>query len=74
MNAYQYTNNINKRYLVGNATLYTFRGNLQQITETKVPNIGATNETKRQACGAPDYILAKGDIPIGYIEAKGIGD
>jgi hypothetical protein len=27
----------------------------------------------RQSCLAPDYILTK-DIPVGYIEAKNIGD
>ncbi|MBV5344557.1 MAG: hypothetical protein JZU63_02960, partial [Rhodoferax sp.] len=26
------------------------------------------------SCGAPDYILTKKDIPVGFIEAKDIGD
>jgi predicted helicase len=39
-----------------------------------VPNIKATNEPKRQSCGAPDYILTNKDIPVGFIEAKDIGD
>ncbi len=37
-------------------------------------NILATNEPKRQSCGAPDYILTKKDIPVGFVEAKDIGD
>jgi predicted helicase len=36
--------------------------------------VRATNEPKRQECGAPDYILTKKDIPVGFIEAKDIGD
>jgi len=70
----QYIDNINKRYRLGNATEHTFRGDLQQLLESLVPSIRATNEPKRQSCGAPDYILTKKDIPIGFIEAKDIGD
>ncbi len=70
----QYLDNINKRYLLGNATEHTFRGDLQQLLENLVPTIRATNEPKRQSCGAPDYILTKKDIPVGFIEAKDIGD
>lgn len=70
----QYIDNINKRYQLGNATEHTFRGDLQQLLESLVPNISATNEPKRQSCGAPDYILTKKDIPVGFIEAKDIGD
>ncbi len=70
----QYIDNINKRYLLGNATEHTFRGDLQQLLESLVPDIRATNEPKRQSCGAPDYILTKKEIPVGFIEAKDIGD
>nr|WP_202594449.1 type ISP restriction/modification enzyme [Pedobacter glucosidilyticus] len=70
----QYIDNIDKRYRLGNATEHTFRGDLQQLLESLVPTIRATNEPKRQSCGAPDYILTKKDIPVGYIEAKDIGD
>ena len=70
----QYIDNISKRYKLGNATEHTFRGDLQQLIEGLVPEIRATNEPKRQSCGAPDYILTKKDIPIGFIEAKDIGD
>jgi len=70
----QYIDNINKRYKLGNATEHTFRGDLQQLLENLVPDIRATNEPKRQSCGAPDYILTKKEIPVGFIEAKDIGD
>ncbi len=70
----QYIKNINERYKLGNSTEHTFRGDLQSLIESLVPEISATNEPKRQSCGAPDYILTKKGIPIGYIEAKDIGD
>ena len=70
----QYIDNINTRYKLGNATEHTFRGDLQNLIESLVPNIRATNEPKRQKCGAPDYILTQKDIPVGFIEAKDIGD
>ncbi|GGD86405.1 type ISP restriction/modification enzyme [Planktosalinus lacus] len=70
----QYLATINQRYKQGNATEHTFRGDLQQLLETLVPEIRATNEPKRQACGAPDYILSRNGIDVGYIEAKDIGD
>lgn len=70
----QYVENISKRYKQGNSTEHTFRGDLQLLLESLAPEICATNEPKRQKCGAPDYILTKKDIPVGFIEAKDIGD
>jgi len=77
----KYIDNINQRYKLGNATEHTFRGDLQQLIENLIPDVRATNEPKRQKCGAPDYILIKKDtstrsaeIPVGFIEAKDIAD
>lgn len=81
MTLHQYLDSINQRFKLGNATEHTFRGDLQQLIESIVPQVRATNEPKRQSCGAPDYILTKKDtssresgIPVGFIEAKDIGD
>jgi len=74
MNLEQYIDNVNQKFKAGNATEHTFRGILEQLIESLVPTIRATNEPKRQSCGAPDYILTKKDIPVGFIEAKDIGD
>lgn len=70
----QYIDSLNRRYKAGNATEHTFRGDLQQLIENLLPDVRATNEPKRQKCGAPDYILTRKDIPVGFIEAKDIGD
>ncbi len=70
----QYLEKINEKYQSGIATEHTFRGYLQQLIESINPEISATNEPKRQACGAPDYVITKKSIPVSYIEAKDIGD
>ncbi|UQD55975.1 type ISP restriction/modification enzyme [Flavobacterium sp. K5-23] len=70
----QYIQNINSAYKRGNATEHTYRGDLKQLIESIVTDVAATNEPKRQQCGAPDYIITKKDIPVGFIEAKDIGD
>ena len=69
-----YVDNLNQRYKLGNATEHTYRGDLQQLLETLLTDVRVTNEPKRQSCGAPDYILTKKEIPVGFIEAKNIGD
>ncbi len=73
----EYIAKINQRFELGNATEHTFRGDLQTLLETLVPTIAATNEPKRIACGAPDFVLTQknnNNIPIGFIEAKNIND
>jgi len=76
MTTAQYLETINHRYELGNATEHTFRGDLQALIETLCDEIQATNEPKRQKCGAPDYVLTKkkNGVPKGYIEAKDIAD
>ena len=69
-----YIDNISRRYKSCNATEHTFRGDLQQLLESLLPEIRITNEPKRQTCGAPDYILTKREVPLGFIEAKNLGD
>ena len=70
----QYIHSISQCHQRGNATEHSYRGDLQQLIQTLLPKIAVTNEPKRQQCGSPDYILTKDDIPIGFIEAKDIGD
>ncbi len=57
----------------GNATELTHRLTLQNMLERLLGNATVTNEPKRIACGAPDYVVTRGGAPIGYIEAKNIG-
>lgn len=73
MTIQEYIDKVNTRYKQGNSTEHTFRGDLQTLLETLLPEINVTNEPQRIKCGAPDYILSRKEIPIGYIEAKDLG-
>lgn len=70
---HHYLKTVNNRYQAGNATEHTYRGDLEQLISAIAPKVQVTNEPTRSKCGAPDYIITAGDIPIGYIEAKDIG-
>lgn len=74
MSITNYLNKVNQHYKSGHATEHTYRGDLTVLIKALVSDILVTNEPKRQSCGAPDYILTKNDIPVGFIEAKDIGD
>lgn len=69
-----YINEVNKRFKTGISREHSYRGDLQTLLETLVPDIIATNEPARIDCGAPDYVITKKDIPLGYIEAKDLDD
>ncbi len=68
----KYITGIIKKFKTGQTTEHSFRGDLQEFVERTVVGIQAINEPKRQKCGAPDYIIQKKNLPIGYIEAKDI--
>ena len=73
MTLQQYIDKINTLFKTGNAREHSYRGDLQQLLMTILPDVLVTNEPARVDCGAPDYVLTKKDIPVGYIEAKDIG-
>jgi len=64
---------IDKRFKTGISREHTYRGDLQTLLMTLLPDILVTNEPAHISCGAPDYLLSRKDIPVGYIEAKDIG-
>ncbi|HZO74798.1 MAG TPA: type ISP restriction/modification enzyme [Ktedonobacteraceae bacterium] len=68
-----YFNAVEKYYKAGKATEHSYRSPLQKLLEELDTNITATNESKRVKCGAPDYVVERHKLTIGYIEAKDIG-
>lgn len=68
---------IQREYVTGNPTEHTYRPALKALLERLAPGVTATNEPKRIACGAPDYVVTTpsrhGTLTIGYAEAKDIG-
>ena len=68
-----YLEEIGHNLTAGNATEHTHRPALQALVQTLDPSARAVNEPKRVACGAPDYIVTRNDLPVGYVEAKDVG-
>ena len=68
-----YLAQVEQAYKAGNATEHTHRPALKDLLEAFQTGIIATNEPKRIKCGAPDYIITRKDIPLGFVEAKDIG-
>ena len=57
----------------GKATEHSYRPALQELLNGFDPEIRAINEPKRTTCGAPDFIVERKGVPIGYVEAKDLG-
>ena len=73
MTIQEYIEAVNKRFKAGISTEHSYRGDLQSLLKALAPNVDVTNEPQRIDCGAPDYILTRKGIPVGYIEAKDVG-
>ena len=72
MTIQEYIEAVNKRFKAGISTEHSYRGDLQSLLKALAPNVDVTNEPQRIDCGAPDYILTRKGIPVGYIEAKDV--
>jgi len=68
----RYLADIDRTYRTDKATEHSYRGLFQSLFTALTRGLSITNEPKRIACGAPDYIVTRGPIPLGYIEAKDI--
>jgi predicted helicase len=69
----EYLKAISKNLAQGDATEHTHRPALKALLEALESGITATNEPRRIEVGAPDFILLRGAVPVGYIETKDIG-
>jgi hypothetical protein len=54
----------------GAATEHSYRPALEVLLNGLAEEVTAINEPKRVACGAPDFIVQRGAIAIGHLEAK----
>jgi len=74
MNLSQYVETLNKRYKSGISREHSYRRDLEELIRELVSGVEITNEPANVTnCGNPDYVITKGKIPIGYIEAKDVG-
>ncbi|MDD9822433.1 MAG: N-6 DNA methylase [Gammaproteobacteria bacterium] len=68
-----YLKAVAERHRRGDATEHSYRGDLEMLLRELLPETDITNEPRRITdCGAPDYVLARGGVPLGYIEAKDV--
>ncbi len=66
----EYLNDVAKEYASGIVTEHSFRPALKTLVESLESGIIAVNEPKRIDCGAPDYVIKRGEVTVGYIELK----
>jgi len=57
----------------GVATEHSYRSAIEQLINGLAEGTVALNEPKRVQCGAPDFIVQRGEVAIGHIEAKDLG-
>ncbi|MBA4419597.1 MAG: DNA methyltransferase [Anaerolinea sp.] len=57
----------------GIATEHTHRSSLEALLESYQPGIKASNDPKHIDCGAPDFIVERRKVPLGYVETKDVG-
>ncbi len=70
----QFIEKISTRLKSGISREHSYRGDLETLIRELVKGVEITNEPANVTdCGNPDYVITKGKIPIGYIEAKDIG-
>ena len=70
----EYIEIVSRRLQSGISREHSYRGDLETLIKKLVSGVEITNEpTNVTDCGNPDYVITKGKIPVGYIEAKDIG-
>ncbi|MFQ6308770.1 hypothetical protein ACLMLE_00555 [Lysobacter capsici] len=53
---------------------HTHRPALEPLLEALGgPEVDAINEPRQIKCGAPDFIVVRGTVPLGQVEAKDVG-
>jgi predicted helicase len=70
----KYFQAVEKLLKAGRATEHSYRPALKDLLEELSTGITATNEPKRVKCGAPDYVVERNGLTIGYVEAKDINE
>jgi len=68
-----YIASLNRNLQTGDATERTHRSALITLIKSLVPGVTCVDEPARRADAAPDILVKKGDLIVGYIETKDIG-
>lgn len=64
---------VKAKHATGQATEHSYRPALEKLLKSINPSLTVINEPRRIACGSPDFVIMRGDVPVGYVEAKDVG-
>lgn len=72
----EYIAELNRQMATGMAREHSYRPALKQLLDATLPGFDVTNEPRRIACGAPDFIIMRhaDGLPAAFVETKDIGD
>ena len=73
MKVSEYIEKVNNSNKLGNTSEHRFRGDLQQLLKTLIPNLSVTNEPMSIDYGIPNYVISEKGLPIVYIKTTDIG-
>ena len=73
MKVSEYIEKVNNSNKFGITSENSFRGDLQNLLETLLPNLSVTNELLSIEYGMPNYVISKEVLPIAYIKTTEIG-
>jgi hypothetical protein len=68
-----YLRALRRNLTTGAATEHTHRPALQHLLEECDARLSIINEPQRIACGAPDLLVTRDGLTVGYVETKDIG-
>lgn len=64
---------VQDKHKTGQATEHSYRPALEALLKSVNPSLTVINEPRRIECGSPDFVIMRGDVPVGYVEAKDVG-
>ncbi|QDZ12278.1 type ISP restriction/modification enzyme [Devosia ginsengisoli] len=67
-----YLDQVRSAYSSGHATEHSYRPALYALFKSIDPALAVINEPKKSEAGMPDFLFQRGDIPVGWAEAKDI--
>jgi hypothetical protein len=65
-----YLDEVRAKFLSGQATEHSYRPALESLFRTIDPALTVINEPKKSEAGMPDFLFQRGDVPVGWVEAK----
>ena len=72
VNISDYLDEVRAKYASGQATEHSYRPALEQLFASIDPTLTVINEPKRSDAGMPDFLFQRGDVPVGWCEAKDV--